>query len=201
LKEEKANYQNYLMLSEKEKKEILKLAKLAIESIFKKELLPELSKQKKIVRSFELRNGVFVTLTKRGALRGCIGYILPVREFEDLVADAAISAAMRDPRFDPLTEDELDEIEIEVSVLSEPKRIESISEIEVGKHGLIVRRGPFQGLLLPQVATEYNWDKLTFLRQTCIKAGLSPDDWKKEDTEIYTFTAEVFSESEIGSDE
>jgi AmmeMemoRadiSam system protein A len=184
------------MLSEKEKKEILKLAKLAIQSIFKKELIAELTKQKRVVKNLGLRNGVFVTITKRGELRGCIGYILPVREFEELVVDAAVSAAMRDPRFDPLTEDEVGEIEIEVSVLSEPKRIENVSEVEVGKHGLIVRRGPFQGLLLPQVATEYNWDKLTFIRQTCIKAGLSPDEWKKEGTEIYTFTAEVFSENE-----
>lgn len=184
------------MLSEKEKREILKLAKLAIQSIFKKELIAELTKQKRVVKNLGLRNGVFVTITKRGELRGCIGYILPVREFEELVVDAAVSAAMRDPRFDPLTEDEVGEIEIEVSVLSEPKRIENVSEVEVGKHGLIVRRGPFQGLLLPQVATEYNWDKLTFIRQTCIKAGLSPDEWKKEGTEIYTFTAEVFSENE-----
>jgi len=184
------------MLSEKGKKEILKLAKLAIQSIFKKELIAELTKQKRVVKNLGLRNGVFVTITKRGELRGCIGYILPVREFEELVVDAAVSAAMRDPRFDPLTEDEVGEIEIEVSVLSEPKRIENVSEVEVGKHGLIVRRGPFQGLLLPQVATEYNWDKLTFIRQTCIKAGLSPDEWKKEGTEIYTFTAEVFSENE-----
>jgi len=184
------------MLSEKEKKEILKLAKLAIQSIFKKELIAELTKQKRVVKNLGLRNGVFVTITKRGELRGCIGYILPVREFEELVVDAAVSAAMRDPRFDPLTEDEVGEIEIEVSVLSEPKRIENVSEVEVGKHGLIVRRGPFQGLFLPQVATEYNWDKLTFIRQTCIKAGLSPDEWKKEGTEIYTFTAEVFSENE-----
>jgi AmmeMemoRadiSam system protein A len=184
------------MLSEKEKKEILKLAKLAIQSIFKKELIAELTKQKRVVKNLGLRNGVFVTITKRGELRGCIGYILPVREFEELVVDAAVSAAIRDPRFDPLTEDEVGEIEIEVSVLSEPKRIENVSEVEVGKHGLIVRRGPFQGLLLPQVATEYNWDKLTFIRQTCIKAGLSPDEWKKEGTEIYTFTAEVFSENE-----
>lgn len=185
------------MISVEDKKNILSLARLAIESLFYSEKKEEMVKKKKMVEKLGLNNGVFVTITKRGHLRGCIGYILPVKEFSNLVVDAAISSATRDPRFDPLSKEELEEIEIEVSVLSEPKKIESISEIEVGKHGLIVRRGPYQGLLLPQVATEYNWDKLTFLQQTCIKAGLHPLDYKKEDTEIYTFTAEVFSESEI----
>ncbi|MFN4246008.1 MAG: AmmeMemoRadiSam system protein A, partial [Brevinematia bacterium] len=129
------------MISDDHKKEILKLARLAIESLFYKEKKVELEKQKKIVEKIGLRNGVFVTLTKEGHLRGCIGYVLPIKDFQDLLVDAAISAAVRDPRFDPLSKDELDNIRIEVSILSEPKKIDSISEIEVGKHGLIVKRG------------------------------------------------------------
>ncbi|MCX8029798.1 MAG: AmmeMemoRadiSam system protein A [Brevinematales bacterium] len=177
--------------------EILKLARLAIESLFDKSKKEELEKQSKIVDKLGLQNGVFVTITKKGHLRGCIGYILPLREFSKLVIDASISSATRDPRFDPLTKDELKDIEIEISVLSEPKKTNSISDIEIGKHGLIVRRGPYQGLLLPQVAVEHKWDKITFLQQTCIKAGLSPNDYKKEDIEIFTFTAEVFSETDL----
>ena len=185
------------MLEERDKKEILKLVRLAIESKFYSEKKQDLERQKRIVEKIGLNNGVFVTINKGGNLRGCIGYIYPIKEFQDLVVDAAISAAFRDPRFDPVSEEELSSLEIEVSILSEPKKIESISEIEVGKHGLIVRRGYHQGLLLPQVATEYGWDKITFLQHTCIKAGLHPLDFKKEDTEIFTFTAEVFSESEL----
>lgn len=185
------------MIREEHKKEILRLARLSIESIFNSEKKKELEKQKSVVEKLGIKGGVFVTLTKKNELRGCIGYILPIKEFSSLLIDSAISAATRDPRFDPVSEDELKDIEIEVSILSEPRKIESISEIEIGKHGLIVRRGYRQGLLLPQVATEHNWDKLTFLQQTCIKAGLHPLDYKKEDTEIYVFTAEVFSESDL----
>lgn len=185
------------MLTEEEKREILKLARLAIRSIFERSQKEELEKQKRIVERIGVSGGVFVTLTKNKELRGCIGYILPIKPFSNLLVDAAISSATKDPRFDPLEKEEIDQVEIEVSILSEPKKIESISEIEVGKHGLIVRRGPFQGLLLPQVAVEHNWDKITFLQYTCIKAGLSPNDYKDKETEIFIFTAEVFSESDL----
>ncbi|MCS7299847.1 MAG: AmmeMemoRadiSam system protein A [Spirochaetia bacterium] len=185
------------MLNLSEKSQIIKLAELTLESLFKPEKKHEVEKQRKIVEKLGLNNGVFVTLLKKGELRGCIGYITPVKEFSRLLIDATISSATRDPRFDPLKKEELDEIEIEVSILSEPKKISSIAEIEVGKHGIIVRRGPYQGLLLPQVAVEHRWDKLTFLQHTCIKAGLHPNDYRKEDTEIYVFTAEVFSKSDL----
>ncbi|MEN2998226.1 MAG: AmmeMemoRadiSam system protein A [Brevinematia bacterium] len=185
------------MLSKEDKRKILELARNAIESLFYPEKKEELWRRKKAVEKLQLKNGVFVTIMKRNNLRGCIGYIYPVKEFSNLLVDTAISSATRDPRFDPLSPEELSEIEIEVSILSEPRKIDSISEIEVGKHGLIVRRGHHQGLLLPQVATEHNWDRITFLQHTCIKAGLHPMEYKKEDTEIYVFTAEVFSESEL----
>lgn len=185
------------MLTLDDKKQIIKLVELTLISLFKPEKKQEVEKQRKIVEKLGLENGVFVTLLKRGELRGCIGYIMPVKEFSKLLVDATVSSATRDPRFDPLKEEELNEIDIEVSILSEPKKISSIAEIEVGKHGIIVRRGPYQGLLLPQVAVEYGWDKITFLQHTCIKAGLHPNDYRKEDTEIYVFTAEVFSKSEL----
>lgn len=185
------------MLRDEDKRNILKLARLAIESLFFPEKKEEVRKQKKIVEKLGLRNGVFVTITKGGQLRGCIGYVYPVKEFSSLLVDSAVSSATRDPRFDPLSEEELGEIEIEVSVLSEPRKVDSISEVEVGKHGLIVRKGYNQGLLLPQVAVEHNWDKLTFLQYTCIKAGLHPTAYREEDTEIFVFTADVFSESEL----
>jgi AmmeMemoRadiSam system protein A len=106
----------------------------------------------------------------------------------------AQAAALRDPRFSPVTEDELDELELEISVLTPIQEVKDINSIEVGKDGLIIRRGNFQGLLLPQVASEYGWDRETFLAQTCRKAGLPLDAWKLEDTEISAFRAEVFGE-------
>ena len=145
----------------------------------------------------ELREyrGAFVTLKRSGQLRGCIGYVEGIKPLWQTIEDCTIAAASQDPRFPPVRPDELPEIEIEISVLSPMKQISSIDEIEVGQHGLIITKGPFRGLLLPQVATEYGWDKIRFLQHTCIKAGLPPDAWK-EGAQIEVFTADVFSESE-----
>jgi AmmeMemoRadiSam system protein A len=104
----------------------------------------------------------------------------------------AIQAAFHDPRFDPVTERELPDLEIEISVLTPMKRIKDVEEIEVGKHGILIERGFHSGLLLPQVATEYGWGRKTFLERCCLKAGLPEDAWKDEDTRICTFSAEVF---------
>ncbi len=198
MKEKVYYYKISFMLTEEQKKNILILARLAIESNFYPDVKERFNRVKSFVERYNIIAGVFVTLTKGGELRGCIGYIYPIKEFSSLVIDAALSSAFRDPRFDPLEKNELEEIEIEVSVLSEPRKIESISEIEVGKHGLIVRRGPFQGLLLPQVATEHNWDRVTFLKHTFVKAGLSPNDIDKTDVEVFVFEAEVFDEKSLG---
>jgi AmmeMemoRadiSam system protein A len=110
------------------------------------------------------------------------------------VIDVAKSAAVNDYRFNPVTQDELGKLEYEISVLTPLKKINDINEIEVGKHGLVMKKGFNSGLLLPQVATEYNWDRETFLKETCRKAGLPSDAWKDKSTEIYTFSAEVFGE-------
>lgn len=139
--------------------------------------------------------GAFVTLkTKSGDLRGCIGSIHAVHPLYHAVTSSAISAAFRDPRFDPVEPDELPHLEIEISVMGPILRVEALEEIMVGRDGLIVSRGRYAGLLLPQVATEYGWERETFLAQTCVKAGLPPHAWRMEDTRIERFAAEVFGE-------
>jgi AmmeMemoRadiSam system protein A len=141
----------------------------------------------------ELR-GAFVSLHRRGNLRGCIGYIEPVQPLLQAVREMAAAAAFHDPRFRPLQKEELPDLEIEISVLSPLKLVKSVEEIEVGRHGLYMVRGFSRGLLLPQVATEYHWDRQTFLQQTCGKAGLPPDAWKDGATKIYLFTAVIFGD-------
>ncbi len=141
------------------------------------------------------RRGAFVTLTQGGRLRGCIGFVFAERPLLDTVREAAQAAAFHDPRFPPLRASELPEIHLELSVLGEPRTVSSLEDIQVGRHGLIVRRGARSGLLLPQVATEYGWDRDTFLSHTCLKAGLPEESWREPGTEIEIFGAEVFGEN------
>ncbi|MFH1655921.1 MAG: AmmeMemoRadiSam system protein B [Candidatus Omnitrophota bacterium] len=141
--------------------------------------------------------GAFVTLTKKGQLRGCIGRIVSDSPLYQVIADMAIEAAVGDPRFPTVTKDELKDIEIDISALSPLEEIKDVNKIEVGKHGIIIRQGFNSGLLLPQVATEYGWDRETFLDHTCQKAGLPPGAWKDKSTKILIFSAEVFSEKEV----
>jgi AmmeMemoRadiSam system protein A len=103
------------------------------------------------------------------------------------------AAAFEDPRFPPVTAEELPELDLEVSVLSPLREVKELSEIEVGKHGLYISMGGFSGLLLPQVATENDWDRTTFLEQTCLKAGLPPETYKEKEVKLYLFSAEIFS--------
>jgi AmmeMemoRadiSam system protein A len=145
-------------------------------------------------------SGAFVSLHKGDReLRGCIGSVQAVYPLYQAVATSAVNAAFRDPRFHPLQPAELPEVHIEISVMSPIVLVTDPAEIEVGRDGLIVSRGGNAGLLLPQVATEYGWDRETFLKQTCVKAGLPPDSWRKPDVRIERFSAEVFGE-EAGSD-
>jgi AmmeMemoRadiSam system protein A len=141
--------------------------------------------------------GVFVTLTIDEQLRGCIGYILGFNSLHEQVYDAAKKAAFEDPRFAPLSEDEFEQVEIEISVLSVPKRIKSINEIEIGIHGLIIEKDHYHGLLLPQVAVKYKWGREEFLENTCLKAGLRKSEWKSPQTKIEIFSAEIFSEKRL----
>jgi AmmeMemoRadiSam system protein A len=140
--------------------------------------------------------GAFVSLHIKKNLRGCIGYITAVKPLTETVKEMAQSAAFSDPRFPPLRLEELDQMDIEISVLSPLEKIDKIEAIEVGKHGIIVRKGIFSGLLLPQVATEYGWNREQFLSHTCQKAGLPQASWKSDDIEIEIFTAVVFGEND-----
>jgi len=141
--------------------------------------------------------GVFVTLHINHQLRGCIGYVEGIVPLQKAVQDMATSAAFSDPRFEPVDKSEVPDLDIEISVLSPLRTIQDIAEIEVGIHGLVVEKGFYKGLLLPQVATEYNWDNETFLSQTCLKAGLPADAWRDKSVEIKIFSAEIFSEAEF----
>jgi AmmeMemoRadiSam system protein A len=129
-------------------------------------------------------------------LRGCIGYIQPVRPLYLTVQEMAEAAALQDPRFTPVTEGELETLGIEISALTPLRKIKSVDEIQVGLHGIYMKKDYFSGLLLPQVATEYGWDRTTFLEHTCMKAGLPTNAWKDKDAEIYIFAADIFSEQE-----
>ncbi len=138
--------------------------------------------------------GVFVTLTKGKQLRGCIGYIRPIAPLNEAIVQMTIAASTQDMRFPPVRVDELKNIKIEISVLSDLKRITDISEIKVGTDGIYIVNGIYSGLLLPQVATEYRWNREEFLEHTCIKAGLPVDAWKEGNTQIYIFSAQIFHE-------
>jgi len=141
------------------------------------------------------KTGAFVTLNQNGQLRGCIGSLTGSQPLYLTVRDMAIEAAVDDPRFPALHLGELKDIEIDISVLSALERVSSVEMIQLGKHGVLVRRGPRSGVFLPQVATETGWNKEEFLNNLCAhKAGLPADAWKDKETEIYIFTADVFSE-------
>lgn len=139
------------------------------------------------------KRGAFVTLKVNDQLRGCIGYPLPRKSLWETISDVAISAATQDFRFESITLEELPDTKIEISVLSLPKQIKDIKKIEVGKHGIIISKGPCKGLLLPQVPLEWNWDLETYLSHGCLKAGLDKKEWKKG-VNIEIFSAQVFSE-------
>jgi len=153
-----------------------------------------LTGEEPVPESVRKPRGVFVTLHRGAALRGCIGYVMPTAPLYRAVIENAANAARRDPRFPPVTLDEAPDLHIEISVMTLPRPIQSVEEIEVGRHGLIVTQGAWRGLLLPQVATENGWDRETFLDHTCQKAGLPAKAWRKGKVEIEVFSAQVFSE-------
>lgn len=179
------------MLTKEEKEILLAIARDSIEAAVNKTpyFLP--SSQ---TPQLEEKCGAFVTLHSQGELRGCIGYIEGIIPLMETVQEVAVKAALEDPRFDPVNADELENIDIEISVLSPLKKINDLNKIEVGKHGLVIKHGYSRGLLLPQVAVEYNWDRETFLSQTCRKAGIGADKWKDPAIEIFIFSAEIFGE-------
>jgi len=194
------------LLTSDEGQTALELARTAIEEylgsgeVIKPESLPGIPGLPPV---FKNNRGVFVTLNNRSGsrreLRGCIGRPYPVMPLGEAIVISAINAATEDPRFMPVTLNELKNLEIEVTVLTTPHRVEARPEelpdkIEVGRHGLIVQKGPYSGLLLPQVAVENDFDAEEFLGQTCMKAGLFPDAWFKSDTEVLAFEGQIFHE-------
>ncbi|MEW6375687.1 MAG: AmmeMemoRadiSam system protein B [Thermodesulfobacteriota bacterium] len=178
-----------LGLGEQDKKMLHHIAKTVIENKVRGKPVPEFKVESHILKE---NRGAFVTIHKKGQLRGCIGYIEGHGPLHKTIEEMAEAAAFRDPRFNPVKEKELSELELEISVLTPLKKITDINEIEVGKHGIYIKKGWSSGLLLPQVATEYGWDRQTFLEHTCQKAGLPSNAWKDKSTEIYIFSADIF---------
>ena len=138
--------------------------------------------------------GAFVTLKKRGQLRGCIGYVAPVEPLAKTVRDVAAFAALRDQRFQPVAVSELASSTYQISVLSPLRRVLDTRRIRVGMDGSVIKRDASEGLLLPQVAPEQGWDRLAFLENTCLKAGLDAAAWKDPNADIFSFTALVFGD-------
>ena len=183
-----------MQLSVADKEELLRIARVSIASVLN-DRPGERSEQSGA--SLKEQCGAFVTRHLHGELRGCIGYIEAQFPLFETIEEAAVKAAFEDPRFPPLTAEEFEDVEIEISVLSPLQKTSSVDEIEVGKHGLVIDAGYTRGLLLPQVATEYGWGREQFLSQTCRKAGLPADAWKKKGVTIHRFTSDVFSEAEM----
>lgn len=178
-----------LGLSPEEKSTLREIALQAIRSRCLKKPMPE-----RTVDSQKLLEprGAFVCLHLEGELRGCIGMVEARAPLHQTVQEMAVQAAFSDPRFSPLRPEELERIDLEISVLTPLERIDDPSQIQIGKHGLLIRKGSKSGLLLPQVATEHHWDVEHFLEWTCRKAGISIDAWKKPDAEIFIFSADIF---------
>jgi AmmeMemoRadiSam system protein A len=182
-------------LTHEEKSTLLKIARSAIATSLESKTLPSIKSHSE---ALDRRSGVFVTLRMNKDLRGCIGYIEPLFPLARAVQEVAVKAAMEYPRFMPVTLSEMDKITIEISALSPLAELHDVENIEIGKHGLVIDAGYRRGLLLPQVATEYHWDRKQFLKQICLKAGLPPDSWKRSEIKLFTFTVEKFDESEFG---
>jgi AmmeMemoRadiSam system protein B/AmmeMemoRadiSam system protein A len=181
-------------LSAPEKKELLALARKSVEYVVGKGELyvPAASAS----ATLNQERGAFVTLTESGQLRGCIGYTSAMKPLYLTVRDTATHAALHDPRFQPVAASELPRLEYEVSVLSPLRRVTDTQQIKVGQHGLLMKNGDYEGLLLPQVPVEQGWDREKFLEETCRKAGMGSNCWKDEETDIFQFTAVVFNEHE-----
>jgi len=178
------------MLSEDDRKRLLEIARTALTAHVRHAAMPPIERSSTVL---DRPSGAFVTLESHGELRGCIGHVEANEPLSTVVARCAVAAASSDPRFPAVTPAELDEIAIELSILGPLRPITDINDIEVGRHGLVVEQGWNRGLLLPQVATEWKWDREIFVGETCRKAGLPRDAWKTG-AKIYIFEAEVFGE-------
>jgi AmmeMemoRadiSam system protein B/AmmeMemoRadiSam system protein A len=179
-----------LGLSDEDKKVLMDIARKTIQCKVKGDELPEFKVDSPILKE---NRGAFVTIKEHGHLRGCIGYMEAIKPLYITIQEMAEAAALRDPRFPPVTKEELDKLELEISVLTPLRKIKDINEIEIGKHGILLKKGYHQGVFLPQVATEQGWDRITFLEEVCHKAGIYDKNcWKDKDAEIYIYSADVF---------
>ena len=182
-------------LSAGSRKDLLYLARRTLEAHFRGEAPPRLGSDR--AETFGQPRALFVTLRKGGELRGCIGTLSPDGELSGMVPKFALAAALDDPRFPPLLPEELSECEIEISILTPPEPFERSDEIETGRDGLIIEAKGASGLLLPQVATEWGFDRETFLEEVSKKAGLPPNAWREPGARLWKFQAEVFSEGDL----
>ncbi|MEW6443412.1 MAG: AmmeMemoRadiSam system protein B [bacterium] len=182
-------------LSPSEKETLLRLARDTLESYVRSGRTPDpLAAPYRITDNLKQKRGAFVTLKKGGELRGCIGYIQPIEPVYAAVQENTINAAARDSRFPPVEKEELASLRIEISVLSQPKRIASYEDIALGTHGIILKKGLHQSVFLPQVAPEQGWDLPETLRNLSLKAGLPADAWRHRETTFSIFTAEILDE-------
>jgi AmmeMemoRadiSam system protein A len=179
-------------LSRAEKDALLKIARSSVESSVREGKPYECTTGG--LEALERERGAFVTLTENGQLRGCIGYVAPLKPLYLTVRDVARLAALRDTRFRPVKASELGELQYEISVLSPLRRVGDIQEIRIGQHGLLIHTSSHEGLLLPQVASDEKWDRATLLEQVCYKAGLPGRAWQSADADLFRFTALVFGE-------
>lgn len=186
-------------LSGKERSALLNIARKSVDTAVRQGKLYECSPGG--LEALALDRGAFVTLKERGGLRGCVGYITPMKPLCMTVRDTAALAAVRDQRFPPVAAAELPVLQYEISVLSPLRRVTDWKQIQVGRDGLLVWKAESEGVLLPQVATEAHWDRNTLLNQTCVKAGLPERCWQDEDTDVFRFTAVVFGQSVSGQED
>ncbi len=179
-------------LAQADRDELLRVARTSVETAVRENKLYDYKGSSS--QPLMQERGAFVTLKEKGELRGCVGYVAPMKPLSFTVRDVAALAAVRDRRFPPVTAAELGQLQYEVSVLSPLRRVLDVRTITVGRDGLIIRRGDSEGLLLPQIPVEQGWDRATFLEQACLKAGLPAGAWRDERTDIFSFTAFVFGD-------
>ena len=182
-------------LTSVEKRQLLEIARKSVESVVKDGKLYELPAN--LPQSLMQDRGAFVTIKENGDLRGCIGHTAAIQPLALTVRDVAGFAALQDPRFRPVTAGELPQLKYEISVLSPMRRVSDVNQIKVGEHGLMIKKGRYRGILLPQVAPEQHWNRNTFLDETAMKAGLPAKAWRDKDADLFLFTAVVFGESEL----
>lgn len=183
------------MLSDEDRRFLLRLARESMTAFARGQSMDDPVEVPSAIRPVR---GAFVTLHKASQLRGCIGYVEGIRPLWEAVRDLAVEASAHDPRFPPVRPREIEEVDLEISVLSPLERIRGAEDVVVGTHGLVIRFAGRSGLLLPQVAGERGWSATTFLEQTCWKAGLPLEAWRNPGAELFRFSAEVFGEKAMG---